>query len=111
MADRRDNTLHWLVELFDLDDVILEEAARLRLSSRVEIATSGVSAAPVRGAREELARLVRNLLENAVRHAGSRVVVELSQSRTQTTIAICDDGPGIPAVDRERVFERFTRLG
>jgi signal transduction histidine kinase len=97
-------------ELFDLDDVVLEEVARLRLCSRVEIMTSGVSAAPVRGGREELARLVRNLLENAARHAGSRVVVELSQSCTQTTLAICDDGTGIPAVDRERVFERFTRL-
>jgi signal transduction histidine kinase len=58
-----------------------------------------------------LTRLVRNLLENARRHAGPEGVVSLS-SRGQDAallIMVDDDGPGIPPAERERVFERFHR--
>ncbi len=63
--------------LLDLDDVTLEEAARVRTRSDVRVDTSRVSAAPVRGDADELRRLVRNLLENAVRHATSVVQLDL----------------------------------
>ena len=54
----------------------------------------------------------RNLLENAVRHAESRVTVALAEhdGAGQLTLSIEDDGPGIAAEARERVFERFARL-
>ena len=61
--------------LVDLDDVVLEEVARLRPGTGAEIDTSAVTAAPVRGHRGDLGRLVRNLLANAARHAGHRVEV------------------------------------
>jgi signal transduction histidine kinase len=53
---------------------------------------------------------VRNLLENADRHAAGVVHVELSRNGRHVRLVVADDGPGIPAADRERVFDRFTRL-
>jgi signal transduction histidine kinase len=90
--------------------IVLEEAARFRNGGRVSIDTSRVSAAAVHGRREELARAVRNLLDNADRHARSVVTVELNSDDDAVTLAVVDDGPGIPPEQRERVFERFTRL-
>ena len=97
-------------DLVDLDDVVLEEVARIRVGSRVPVETAGVSAAPVRGSREQLFRLVRNLLENAERHARTRVEVSVCTDHDGVELQITDDGPGVPAEHRTRVFERFVRL-
>jgi signal transduction histidine kinase len=94
----------------DLDDVVLDECRRVRSHSGVRLDTTRVSAAPVRGAREELRRMVRNLLDNAVRHANAGVHVELSEADGAVVLVVQDDGPGVPEADRERVFERFVRL-
>ena len=50
---------------------------------------------------------MRNLLENAVRHAGSRVRLGLRAVDGVAVLDVTDDGPGIPAEDRDRVFDRF----
>jgi len=94
----------------DLDDIVLDECRRLHGHSGVRLDTTRVSAAPVRGAREELRRMVRNLLDNAVRHAAGRVTVELSEADGTAVLVVQDDGAGVPEADRERVFERFVRL-
>ena len=96
--------------LVDLDDIVLDEVNRLRSHARVPIDTSRVSAAPVRGSREELCRLIRNLLDNAVRHARSSVRVELATAGDEVVLAVEDDGPGVPSDQRQRIFERFVRL-
>jgi signal transduction histidine kinase len=59
---------------------------------------------------EELRRAVGNLVDNAVRHAHTGVEVATRVDQNQLVISVSDDGPGIPVEDRERVFERFTRL-
>ena len=59
-----------------------------------------------RGDGAAVGRVVRNLLDNAVRHASSRVRVTVSDG----AVAIEDDGNGVAEHDRERVFERFVRL-
>ena len=64
----------------------------------------------VTGEPDALGRVVGNLLDNAVRHAKSRVQVTVSADGTHRVITVADDGPGIPEADRERVFDRFTRL-
>jgi signal transduction histidine kinase len=98
----------------DLDDVVLDEVGRF--TDRATLLTDRVSAGRVRGSRSQLERVVRNLLDNAVRHAASTLAVSLgTELRAGTSIpvvrlAVDDDGPGIPEADRERVFERFTRL-
>ena len=94
----------------DFHEVVLEEAARVFVSSRVAVDTSAVAGVVVKGRRDDLARAVRNLLDNASHHAMSRVTVELSESDGAVVLVVEDDGPGVPAADRERVFERFTRL-
>jgi signal transduction histidine kinase len=94
----------------DLDDVVLEEAAALRVRGRVPVDTSRVSGAAVLGRRDDLVRVVRNLLDNADRHAATRVSLSLATDGEDAVLLVADDGPGIPVADRERVFERFTRL-
>ncbi|WP_164836163.1 HAMP domain-containing sensor histidine kinase [Actinacidiphila soli] len=59
----------------------------------------------------QLNRLVRNLLDNAVRHARTKVSVTVTTDGPHTAlIEVADDGPGIPTADHERVFDRFVRL-
>jgi signal transduction histidine kinase len=62
------------------------------------------------GERDAMARIVANLLDNAVRHAAGKVRLAAVADGAYQRITIADDGPGIPAADRERVFQRFTRL-
>jgi signal transduction histidine kinase len=62
------------------------------------------------GDRDALGRVVANLLDNAVRHAGTLVRLAVAPDGAYATISVADDGPGIPAAERERVFDRFTRL-
>ena len=92
----------------DLDDVVLEEAVRARRHGR-EVQSDRVSAGRVRGSREQLTRVVRNLLDNAGRHATHAVRISLNTTDVVTLI-VEDDGPGIPPEHRAEVFERFTRL-
>jgi signal transduction histidine kinase len=94
----------------DLDDLVFTEAQRPRQRTDVALDISGVSAASVHGDASMLTRMVRNLLDNAVRHARSRVVVQLSSEEADATLIVGDDGPGIPKARRGQVFERFTRL-
>jgi signal transduction histidine kinase len=96
--------------LVDLDDVVLAEVRRATPRDGMMIDASAVSAAAVSGDPDQLARAVRNLLENALRHAGTRVLLALSEGHAGVTLTIADDGPGIPPADREHIFERFTRL-
>lgn len=93
----------------DLDELVHDETVR---DHRVLISTTRVSAGRVHGRREQLARAVRNLLDNADRHARTMVAIELHNDNASGTVELTvdDDGPGIPVEDRERVFDRFTRL-
>jgi signal transduction histidine kinase len=59
---------------------------------------------------DELHRAIGNVVDNAVRHARTRVTVAATADQDQAVISVSDDGPGIPLEHRERVFERFTRL-
>jgi signal transduction histidine kinase len=91
----------------DLDHVVHQETRRLR---DAPIDTRDVAPVRLQGSARDLARLVGNLLENAARHARRRIAVELSHMDGVAVLAVEDDGPGIPPEDRDRVFERFTRL-
>ena len=93
----------------DLDDIVLDEAARVRSQCRVRIETADVSAAPVVGNPGDLARLVRNLVDNAVAHAASLVRLTLTTTDCEVRLAVEDDGPGVAEHDRARLFDRFYR--
>jgi two-component system, OmpR family, sensor kinase len=65
------------------------------------------------GDPDALSRVIRNLLDNAVASSGPGGHVRLLVGRTPTEATLCveDDGPGVPGDERERVFDRFVRLG
>ena len=94
-VDRRDPV--------DLLALAAEEGAR------VDAAADG-SSATVAGDERLLRRALRNLLENARRYGGGDVSVIVATAGNQATLQVCDRGPGVPAAQRERIFEPFYRL-
>ncbi|MFI8205305.1 sensor histidine kinase [Streptomyces sp. NPDC085937] len=68
------------------------------------------AAVHVRGDHDEVERLLRNLLDNAVRHAEHRIEVTVGREGDRAVLTVRDDGPGVPPEDAERIFERFVRL-
>ncbi|MFD9499875.1 ATP-binding protein [Streptomyces sp. NPDC060035] len=96
----------------DLDDLVLDEARRLRSAGAgLRIGTTGVSAARLDADAQGLRRVLRNLGDNAARHARSQVAFNLAQEEDgRIVLGVEDDGTGVPPADRERVFERFVRL-
>ncbi len=94
----------------DLDDLLLAEAGRLRGIGRVTVDAHEVSAVRVRGDLGLLRQVTRNLADNAVRHARTRVVFATTETASGAEFTVEDDGTGIPVDEREHVFERFVRL-
>ncbi|MCI2956733.1 ATP-binding protein [Agromyces atrinae] len=94
----------------DLDDILLTECSRLRSSTTLAIDGSSITAARVSGDERLLARVIRNLADNAARHARSQIAVASTDADGVVTIVVEDDGSGVPAPERSRVFDRFVRL-
>jgi signal transduction histidine kinase len=94
----------------DVDDLVLTEAARLRALNGLVVDSSGVSPARVLGNRTQLEHAVRNLGDNAARHARGTIALAVASRDGTVAITVDDDGAGIPAPDRARVFDRFVRL-
>lgn len=94
----------------DMDDLVFAEAARLRADTSLRVDTRQVSAGRVAGDSAGLRRVLRNLADNAARHATSAVAFGISVRDGVVTVTVADDGPGIPATDRLRVLDRFVRL-
>ncbi|WP_096906601.1 cell wall metabolism sensor histidine kinase WalK [Dietzia sp. WMMA184] len=113
----------------DLDDIVLSEAARLRglvgggdggggsgdsIGGGLEVAAS-VEPARLVGDADALQRVVRNLVDNARRHARDRIALRLTVDRTtpgapRAVVCVDDDGEGVPPDQRDSVFDRFARL-
>ena len=88
------------------EDVRLDELARAARRRRRRRSTP--SPCPVRGDRAALERALANLVENARRHGRGTVTVTVArQDGAGALLSVEDEGPGITAADRERVFERF----
>ena len=92
-----------------VSEVAEAEVARVRHNASCAI-DSVIAPVLILGDSAAISRAVRNLLDNAIRHATSRVEVCVSNRDREAIIAISDDGPGIAPEDRMRVFERFVRL-
>jgi two-component system OmpR family sensor kinase len=96
----------------DLSEVVTDAAAELEpVAGGHEISIDAPAGARVDGARDELHRLVLNLMENALRHTDPGTAVEATVERRNGVVVLSveDDGPGIPTDQREKVFERFYR--
>jgi len=93
----------------DLDDLLLEEARRVRAIGGLSVDTTLVQPVRVRGDGAMITRMIRNVVDNARRHATSVVRFTSSYDGDEGVITIGDDGPGISDADRQRLFERFVR--
>ncbi|MFF3879084.1 sensor histidine kinase [Streptomyces sp. NPDC001978] len=110
LARADEHTLELPRRALDLDDLVFDEANRLRATTGLRIDTTAVSAGRVGGDERGLRRVLRNLADNAAHHARSHVAFALVERDGTVTLTVDDDGPGIPETERERVFERFVRL-
>lgn len=99
------------VALDALAGELLAELAPLAAHKPVALALVQVQPAVVAGVEDALRILAANLVDNAIRHtpAGGRVEVRVYREGDCATFEVADDGPGIPAAERERVFDRFYR--
>ncbi|HVA75028.1 MAG TPA: HAMP domain-containing sensor histidine kinase [Acidimicrobiales bacterium] len=100
-----------------LNDPVLNlaEIVRADLETRPErpgiaLRCDAEEPAIVRMPKELARRVVANLVDNAQRHAATHVTVAVTADGDWTELVVQDDGPGLAPTDRERVFERFTRL-
>jgi signal transduction histidine kinase len=94
----------------DLDDLVMQETERLRTRGRVTVDVHRVSAGQVRGDPDQLRRALRNVLDNAERHATREVRISVQETGETIEVVISDDGIGVPTYDLERIFERFGRV-
>ncbi len=95
-------------EPVDLGTLVARELDRR--SRKVEVVRHLEPRVVVIGDRLALARLLNNLLDNAERHAVSRITVTVRREDGKGVLEVLDDGAGIPPDQRELVFQRFTRL-
>jgi signal transduction histidine kinase len=101
--------LHGAVDV-DVAGLAREEAARPRRLPVSVDAPIDAGDGHVIGRPEQLTRVIANLLDNACRHGQTRVHLSVARDNGDVRLLIDDDGSGIPPEDRDRVFERFTRL-
>jgi signal transduction histidine kinase len=111
----------------DLDDLVLAEASRLRAlvattsadadadgngveSPPIVIDARGVSAAQAPADARLIARVVRNLGDNALRHARSRVWLSSTVHGAVAVVSVANDGANISDADKSRIWDRFERL-
>nr|WP_324610001.1 ATP-binding protein [Streptomyces sp. NRRL F-4428] len=95
--------------------VLVREVVEARLGDRVPVRMDLASDVEVTAGALWLGRVITNLVDNAQRYAEGGVDVRLRTAgggarQGTAVLEVVDDGPGIPAAERERVFERFTRL-
>lgn len=127
--DRVQRTLGTLLQIAQADgrgrDVATEEVDLAALAREmvelyqpeagareIELDYAGTDSASLRGNRQLLAQAIVNLLENALKYvpAGGRVSVEVQRASQTASLVVADNGPGIPAEDRERILQPFVRL-
>jgi two-component system, OmpR family, sensor histidine kinase TctE len=101
------------VELVALVREVALELAPLALQKRIDLAFEDPEVAlTLDGNGPMLREMVANLVDNAIRYtpAGGHVTVAVGIWKGESVLTVCDDGPGIPEAEREKVFQRFYRI-
>ena len=96
--------------LLDLDELVRTSASRVPKPEHLTLDLSRVAPTEARGDEVALVRLFDNLIANAYRHAASRVDLGVGVDEGGVWVTVDDDGAGVPAGDRDAIFERFVRL-
>jgi signal transduction histidine kinase len=94
----------------DLDDLAYAERDRLAAQHPGLQVKLDVKPVRVQGDPHHLGRALRNLVDNAARHARTTVTIRVWAEAATAGVEVGDDGPGVPVADRDRVFDRFVRL-
>jgi len=99
------------LDLTELADEAMETLRPLAETRRVALLLEADRRVSIEADGSQLARVIRNLLENAIRHApeGSVVLVQIASTAQSATLRVVDQGEGFPADFRDRAFEPFTR--
>lgn len=97
-------------DVVDVSRLIAAEVDRLRELTTLTVNVSATPGATVVGNEISLSRVLRNLADNAARHARTRLDMVVETTPQQVQISVSDDGPGIPVAQHKRVFDRFVRL-
>src|SRR5688572_17485890 len=92
----------------ELVDLYRPEAA----TREITLEYRGADAATTRGNRQLLAQVLVNLIENAIKYVsqGGRIDVSVAAEQDAIVLQVADNGPGIPAADRQRILQPFVRL-
>jgi signal transduction histidine kinase len=93
----------------DLGAVVAEQVAIRRSAGGVHYRTE-LTTGEIAADADAVVRVIRNLFDNAERHAASEILVTVSSDPTGVTLVVANDGPAIAADERERIFEPFMRL-
>ncbi|CAI3798255.1 sensor histidine kinase [Pseudarthrobacter sp. MM222] len=111
LAKASDGGIRLNEEDVDLDDVVDRETRRLR-STSPHVITADLSPVRITGDARRVGQVLRNVLDNADRHAMSRIQISLNRGGggAGAVITVDNDGDPVPEADRQRVFERFVRL-
>jgi signal transduction histidine kinase len=112
---RLEDPAHFSDQRVDLAEIVRAETARLEEpagTGAVMLSTDATARTVIRGDGQQLALMVRNLIDNAIRYTapGGRVDVRLESDETEVVLAVEDTGAGIPLQAQARVFERFFRV-
>jgi signal transduction histidine kinase len=97
-------------EPIDLDEVVIGEFHRLEAQVTVAVRLARLDAVRTIGSPRDLARMIRNIGDNAARHARTEISIALKAQGDSAVITISNDGPPVPIEDQQRIFDRFTRL-
>ena len=97
-------------EEVDLDDLVRSEVGMVRSRSSAPVDLAAVDPVRIYADSDRMRQLLRNLLDNSVRHARTRVWVQTGQVGGEAVVLVSNDGDPIPPPDRERIFDRFVRL-
>lgn len=101
------------LDLSGLAREVAMELVPLALAKRIDLAFEGPEAPlAIDGNAAMLREMLANLIDNAIRYtpAGGHVTVAVGAWRQLAAVRVCDDGPGIPAAERDKVFQRFYRI-
>lgn len=98
------------IDLYDVLNQVAQETEALKTQKIIELHPMPV-AVTVEAERRYLHRVIQNLVGNAVRYCDNKILISggLDQDG-QAYVCVEDDGPGIPEIDRARIFEAFARL-
>jgi signal transduction histidine kinase len=93
----------------DLDDILYDEAARTKSLSKLRVDVSHVQPARVRGNASMLNRMVRNVVDNAMRHATSDLTLACYYEGDEAVVLINNDGAAVDVATSDEFFMRFIR--